>query len=112
MQNNFVNPFDLSTCDHNEKYYHWCTIQNKKVIIQNKNLKNLNDVKNDILDKKTEFDSVKVIRTLEPFEAILDYFNKKDSNILLTYDDESLFLLEHPFLSDVTKDIIRLCDNV
>lgn len=71
MENNFYNPFDLSTCEYSKKYYHWCIIKDDKTIVQGKNLSIIVDVKKDLSDKRPVFDSIKVIRTIEPFEDTL-----------------------------------------
>lgn len=111
MQSDFINPFDLSSYDHSEKFYHWCIFDNEQTLIQNKDLQSVEAVKNDILSKKLSIKKIKVIRTIEPFKAVLNYFNKIDINVCMLYDDESLFVINHPFLVDVTNEVIKLLNK-
>lgn len=100
--------FDLSSCAFGDHYYHWCIFIEGIPQIQNQDLKTENDVIKDILNKKLKA-IIKVIRTVEPLQSMINYFNKLNSDIISIggfLDKNTIFIFEHDFIVDITDDIL------
>ena len=108
MVNSADDLFNLSDYTFGDRYYHWCIFDEGYPSLQNKDLQTENDVIKEILSKKLG-KTFKVIRTVEPLQKMLDYFNRINSDIISMndfLDENSIFVFEHDYIVDVTDDIL------
>lgn len=91
-----------------EYFYHWCILEDDKVIILGKNERDFSKITEDILMNHPN-DTYKVIGTVETIEDMVNYFDKELAAegilFLESFTEKDIFTYEHPFLVDKTAAV-------
>lgn len=103
MENLFGCDLPFIKKQNENKYYSYCLIDNNgKIIIQDIDVTPKNKMIEILTNVNKQF--IKVVRTAEPLNVVLNSLNQQDINLFNQLSLSDLFKISHPYLVDVTKE--------